>query len=55
MLADPDDDKFIESALIGHADVIVSGDHHLLDLSAVEGVPILTPRQFLQRLSNEAD
>ena len=53
--ADPDDDKFIESALIGHADVIVSGDHHLLDLSAVEGVPILTPRQFLQRLANAAD
>ena len=55
VLADPDDDKFIESALIGHADVIVSGDHHLLDLIAVEGVPILTPRQFLQRLANEAD
>ena len=53
--ADPDDDKFIESALVGHADVIVSGDHHLLDLSIVEGVPILTPRQFLQRLANEAD
>jgi putative PIN family toxin of toxin-antitoxin system len=53
--ADPDDDKFIESALIGHADVIVSGDHHLLDLSAVEGVPILTPRQFLQRLADESD
>ena len=53
--ADPDDDKFIESALIGHADVIVSGDHHLLDLSAVEGVPILTPRLFLQRLANAAD
>ena len=53
--ADPDDDKFIESALIGQADVIVSGDHHLLDLSAIEGIPILTPRQFLQRLANEAD
>ena len=55
VLADPDDDKFIESALVGHADVIVSGDHHLLDLSAIEGVPILTPHQFLQRLANEAD
>ena len=53
--ADPDDDKFIESALIGRADVIVSGDHHLLDLRAVEGVPILTPRQFLQQLADESD
>ena len=53
--ADPDDDKFIESALIGQADVIVSGDHHLLDLSAIEDIPILTPRQFLRRLANEAD
>ena len=53
--ADPDDDKFIESALIGQADVIVSGDHHLLDLSAIEDIPILTPRQFLKRLANEAD
>lgn len=53
--ADPDDDKFIESALIGHADIIVSGDHHLLDLGSVEGISILSPRQFLQRLANEPD
>jgi predicted nucleic acid-binding protein len=52
---DPDDDKFIECALIGHADVIVSGDHHLLDLGAVEGIPVLSPRQFLQRLARESD
>ena len=55
VLADPDDDKFVETALIGNADVIVSGDHHLLELGAVESVPILTPRQFLQRLAKEAD
>ena len=55
VLADPDDDKFVESALIGNADVIVSGDHHLLELGAVESVPILTPRQFLQRLAKQAD
>lgn len=53
--ADPDDDKFVESALIGHADVIVSGDRHLLDLGTVEGIPILSPRQFLRRLANETD
>ena len=29
--ADPDDDKFIESALVGQVDVVVSGDRHLLE------------------------
>lgn len=53
--ADPDDEKFVESALVGHADVIVSGDHHLLGLGTIEGVSILSPRQFLQRLANETD
>lgn len=52
--ADPDDDKFIESALIGHADAIVSGDHHLSDLSAVEGVPILTPSAVLATIGQRS-
>ncbi len=29
---DPDDDKFVECALVAGATVIVSGDHHLLEL-----------------------
>jgi putative PIN family toxin of toxin-antitoxin system len=52
VLADPDDDKFIETALDGHADVVVSGDHHLLDLGTVEGVRIVTPREFLGLLAS---
>jgi predicted nucleic acid-binding protein len=47
---DPDDDKFIDAALSGNAGVIVSGDRHLLDLRAAEGVEILSARQFLDRL-----
>ncbi len=47
---DPDDDKFIDAALSGNAGVIVSGDRHLLDLRAAEGVEILNARQFLDRL-----
>ena len=35
---DPDDDRFIETALVGGAAIIVSGDHHLLALSKVEGI-----------------
>ncbi len=48
---DPDDDKFIDAALTGGASIIVSGDRHLLDLNIVEGIEILTARQFLDRLS----
>lgn len=48
--ADPDDDKFIDAALAGSASVIVSGDRHLLDLGTVDGIEIVTARQFLDRL-----
>jgi putative PIN family toxin of toxin-antitoxin system len=34
------------------ADLIVSGDRHLLDLSAYQGIPILTVRAFLARLES---
>ena len=47
---DPDDDKFIDAALTAGAAIIVSGDRHLLDLGTVEGVEVLTARQFLDRL-----
>ena len=45
---DPDDDKFLETAIKGEADCIVSGDGDLLALDPFEGVRILTPRDFLQ-------
>jgi putative PIN family toxin of toxin-antitoxin system len=49
--ADPDDDKIVETALISASDVIVSGDHHLLDVGTIEGIPIISPREFLDRLA----
>jgi putative PIN family toxin of toxin-antitoxin system len=48
--ADPDDEKFLAIALDGQADIIVSGDKHLLRLGSFHGIPILTPRQFLDQL-----
>jgi putative PIN family toxin of toxin-antitoxin system len=48
---DPDDDKFIDAALSGGAPIIVSGDRHLLALGTVEGIEILTARQFLDHLA----
>lgn len=50
---DADDDKFLALAVTGQADVIISGDRDLLDLRFHEGIPILGPAQFLQRLQGQ--
>lgn len=52
---DPDDDFVISAALEGKADCIVSGDEHLLGLKNWEGIPILSPREFLELLQQESD
>jgi hypothetical protein len=44
---DPKDDKFLELAVSGKAACIVSGDDDLLSLHLFRGIPIVTPRQFL--------
>lgn len=45
---DPTDDKFLELAVNGHADLIVSGDADLLDLNPFRGIPIITPAAFVR-------
>lgn len=47
---DPDDEIVLACALEGAADLIVSGDKHLLSLGEFRGIPILTVRQFLDQL-----
>jgi putative PIN family toxin of toxin-antitoxin system len=47
---DPDDDRLIACAVVGEADVIVSGDNDLLALERVGDIPILTAAQFLAML-----
>lgn len=44
---DPDDDKFLETALLGEADLLVTGDRDLLAMSPYRGIPILTPAESL--------
>ena len=44
---DPDDDKILETALMGEADCVVSGDRDLLNMSPFCGIPIVTPSGFL--------
>ena len=44
---DPKDDKFLELAVNGQANFIVSGDSDLLELSPFRGIPVVPPRSFL--------
>lgn len=45
---DPDDDKFIETALVAAVPILISGDSDLLDVS-IEDLQMLTPRQFYEQ------
>ncbi|HZT02103.1 MAG TPA: putative toxin-antitoxin system toxin component, PIN family [Steroidobacteraceae bacterium] len=48
---DPKDDKFLEVALNGDADVLMTGDSDLLELHPFRGIEIITPKQyFIDRL-----
>lgn len=44
---DPSDDRYIECAVEGEADYIVSGDQHLLRLGTYHRIRIVAPRTFL--------
>ena len=44
---DPNDDKFLEVALNGRADVIITGDEDLLRMNPWRGIKILAPADYL--------
>ena len=48
--ADPDDNKFIECAIAGNAQFIVSGDSHLLDLNTILNTDVISPSTFIKKL-----
>lgn len=48
--ADPDDDEVLACALAAKADLIVSGDAHLLDLKTYHRIPIITAADALIRM-----
>jgi uncharacterized protein len=50
---DPDDEIVLACAIDGDADLIVSGDRHLLDLGSYRDIPILSVRAFLDRLAEQ--
>ncbi len=46
---DPEDDKLLETAVMGEADCIVTGDQDLRVMSSFQDIPILSPTDFLDR------
>lgn len=55
-IADPDDRKFLVLAKAANADVLVSGDRHILDLrDSGFTVPIQTPAEFQRWLDEATD
>lgn len=48
--ADPSDNQLLACAAAGKAHLVVSGDHHLLDLARYRTISIITISAFLQRL-----
>ncbi len=46
---DPKDDRFLELAINGRADLIVTGDRDLLELNSFQDIPVITPAEYLGR------
>ena len=44
---DPEDDKFLETALLGEANCLITGDQERIVLSSFRGIPIMTPAGLL--------
>jgi uncharacterized protein len=45
---DPDDNKYIECAIVSGTNIIVSGDKHLLKLKGFKGINVHNPRKFVE-------
>lgn len=45
---DPEDNRYLECAVEGQADFIISGDRHLTDLKVFRGIKIVDPATFLE-------
>lgn len=48
---DEKDNKFLELAVSGHANIIITGDLDLLELNPFQSIEILTPDRFVDRLA----
>ncbi len=48
---DTDDILILACVIAAKADAFITGDNELLDLGAIEGIPILSPRQLWMKLA----
>jgi putative PIN family toxin of toxin-antitoxin system len=51
--ADPDDNVILECAQAANAELIVSGNSHLLDLERWRGIDILSPADAMKRIESQ--
>lgn len=51
VIAHAPDNRILECALEGQANLIISGDHHLIDLKTYQRVKIVDPATFLEILN----
>ena len=49
---DPDDNVILETAIIGNAKYLISGDPHLLNLKEVMNIKIVTAADFLDKTTS---
>ena len=49
---DPSDNMVIETAILGNADLIVTGDKHLLSLGSFQGISILRAPELVRLTSS---
>ena len=54
VLSDPDDDDVLACALAAQADVVVSGDRHLLQMGAYSAIPILPAGVLIDQMGQES-
>lgn len=47
---DPDDNKILECAKAGNVDYVITNDNHILTLKEFEGIKIVTPKEFLEKI-----
>ena len=52
---DPDDDKFVECAVVSGASAIVSGDRHLLTLKEYQGIRVFSAAEYLAQNAQDSE
>ena len=55
VVADPEDNKLVESAVSSGADFLITNDKEVLDVEEYHGTKVVTPQEFWAKYKNDAD